>query len=92
MNKITPFLTFDGKAEEAARFYVSIFPNSKIDRVVYSPMETQGGSSGTVLIVEYTLAGTPYIALNTPKFTFTEAISLSSPVRIKLKQTDSGKR
>lgn len=75
MNKITPFLSFDGQAEEAARFYVSLLPHSQIDRVTQSPMDTPGGPAGTVLIVEFTLAGTPYIALNTPGFSFTEAVS-----------------
>ena len=77
MQKVTPFLSFDGVAEEAARFYVSLFPNSRIDRVVHSPMDTPGGKAGTVLLVEFTLGGTAHIALNTPGFTFTEAISLS---------------
>ncbi len=75
MNKITPFLSFDGQAEEAARFYVSLLPNSQIDRVLQSPMDTQGGTAGTVLMVEFTLAGHSYLALNTPGFTFTEAVS-----------------
>jgi predicted 3-demethylubiquinone-9 3-methyltransferase (glyoxalase superfamily) len=75
MNKITPFLSFDGQAEEAARFYVSLLPDSQIDRVTRSPMDTPGGTAGTVLIVEFTLAGTPFIALNTPGFSFTEAVS-----------------
>jgi predicted 3-demethylubiquinone-9 3-methyltransferase (glyoxalase superfamily) len=75
MEKVTPFLSFDGQAEEAARFYVSLLPESRIDRVTYSPMETQGGPVGTPLIVEFTLAGRPYLALNTPGFTFTEAVS-----------------
>lgn len=75
MQKVTPFLSFDGQAEEAARFYVSLLPDSRIDRIVHSPMETPGGAVGTVLLVEFTLAGTPYIALNTPGFTFTEAVS-----------------
>jgi predicted 3-demethylubiquinone-9 3-methyltransferase (glyoxalase superfamily) len=75
MQKITPFLSFDGQAEEAARFYVSLLPNSRIDRVTHSPMDTPGGAAGTVLIVEFTLAGASYIALNTPGFTFTEAVS-----------------
>ena len=68
MNKVTPFLSFDGQAEEAARFYVSLLPDSRIDRVTRSPMDTPGGTAGTVLIVEFTLAGSPYIALNTPGF------------------------
>src|SRR5437868_9354266 len=75
MQKITPFLSFDGQAEEAAQFYVSLLPDSRIDRVTRSPMDTPGGATGTVLIVEFTLAGTQYIALNTPGFTFTEAVS-----------------
>lgn len=75
MNKVTPFLSFDGHAEEAARFYVSLLPDSRIDRVTQSPMDTPGGAAGTVLIVEFTLAGTPFIALNTPGFSFTEAVS-----------------
>ncbi|MES2505501.1 MAG: VOC family protein [Verrucomicrobiota bacterium] len=73
--KITPFLSFDGQAEQAALFYVSLLPGSQIDRVVRSPMETQGGDAGTVLMVEFTLAGSPFIALNTPGFSFTEAVS-----------------
>jgi len=77
MQKVTPFLSFDGQAEEAARFYVSLLPNSQIDRITRSPMETPGGAAGTVLIVEFTLAGTSFIALNTPDFHFTEAVSFS---------------
>lgn len=75
MQKVTPFLSFDGQAEEAAQFYVSLLPDSRIDRVVKSPMETQGGAVGSTLIVEFTLAGISYIALNTPGFVFTEAVS-----------------
>ena len=75
MEKVTPFLSFDGQAEEAARFYVSLLADSRIDRVTHSPMDTPGGATGTVLLVEFTLAGSPYIALNTPGFTFTEAVS-----------------
>ncbi|RYD35292.1 MAG: VOC family protein [Verrucomicrobiaceae bacterium] len=75
MQKITPFLSFDGQAEEAARFYVSLLPDSRIDRVTHSPVDTPGGGIGSVLIVEFTLAGTPFIALNTPGFTFTEGVS-----------------
>jgi len=77
MEKVTPFLSFDGQAEEAARFYVSLLPDSRIDRVTHSPMDTPGGAAGTVLLVDFTLAGRPYIGLNTPGFTFTEAVSFS---------------
>lgn len=75
MNKITPFLSFDGQAEEAARFYVSLLPNSRIERVLRSPLDTPGGAAGTVLLVEFTLAGSRYYALNNPGVAFTEAIS-----------------
>jgi predicted 3-demethylubiquinone-9 3-methyltransferase (glyoxalase superfamily) len=75
MQKITPFLSFAGQAEAAARFYVSLLPESQIDRVVRSPMDTPSGAAGTVLFVEFTLAGSAYIALNTPNFSFTEAVS-----------------
>lgn len=74
-SKVTPFLSFDGVAEAAARFYVSLLPDSRIDRIIHSPMDTPGGTTGTVLLVEFTLAGSPYLALNTPGFTFTEAVS-----------------
>ena len=75
MQKVTPFLSFDGQAEEAARFYVSLVPDSRIDRVMRSPTETQGGPVDTVLMVEFTLGGNSFIALNTPGFSFTEAVS-----------------
>ena len=77
IQKVSPFLSFDGHAEKAARFYVSLLPDSRIDRVTRSPIDTHGGSVGAVLMVEFTLAGTKFYALNTPGFTFTEAISLS---------------
>ena len=77
MNKVTPFLSFDGQAEEAARFYVSLLPESRIDHVLHSPLDTPGGVAGTVLLVEFTLGGRPFIALNTPGFTFTEAVSFT---------------
>jgi len=75
MKKVTPCLSFDGKAEEAARFYVSLLPDSRIDRVMRSPIETPGGPPGSVLTVEFTLAGSPYVALNTPGFEHTGAVS-----------------
>lgn len=77
IQKVTPFLSFDGHAEDAARFYVSLLPDSRIDRVTRSPMDTQGAGVGDVMLVEFTLAGTSYIALNTPGFAFTEAVSFS---------------
>ena len=78
MSKITPCLWFDGQAEEAAAFYTSTFPNSRIDRVNRSPGETPSGPEGSVLTVDFTLDGEPFIALNGgPEFTFNEAISFS---------------
>ncbi len=75
--KITPFLWFDGQAEQAASFYVSLFPDSRIDRVNRLPAETPSGPAGMVITVEFTLAGTRYVALNGgPMYSFTEALSL----------------
>jgi predicted 3-demethylubiquinone-9 3-methyltransferase (glyoxalase superfamily) len=69
--KITPCLWFDGKAEEAAAFYTSIFPDSAITSVTPGP-------GGTALVVAFQLAGAQFLALNGgPHFTFNEAISLS---------------
>ncbi len=73
--KITPFLWFNDNAEEAAKFYVSIFKNSKITHVTrYS--DAGPGPKGSVMTVVFQLAGQEFIALNGgPHFTFTEAIS-----------------
>ena len=74
--KIVPCLWFDGAAEEAARFYTSLLPDSRIDRVLRSPIDTPSGPEGMVLVVEFTLAGSRYIGLNGgPMFRFTEAVS-----------------
>lgn len=75
MKKIIPFLLFNGQAEEAARFYVSILPGARIDRVTRWPAETPGGSEGEVLTVDFTFGGTEFVALNGPKAAFTEAVS-----------------
>ena len=76
MQKVTPFLWFDGQAEQAARFYVSLLPDSRIDRVMRSPADTPSGPAGMVLTVEFTLAGTRFVGLNGgPQFPFTEAVS-----------------
>ncbi|MEU5421727.1 VOC family protein [Streptomyces sp. NPDC001407] len=76
MPRITPTLWFDTNGKEAAEFYVSIFPNSRIKKVLHYG---EGGPrpAGTVLTVEFSLDGQDYIALNGgPQFTFDEAISL----------------
>ena len=62
--KISPCLWFVDQAEEAARFYTGLLPDSRIDRVQKSPVDTPGGPAGSVLLVEFTLAGRPYMALN----------------------------
>ena len=78
MDKISTFLWFDDDAEEAAHFYVSLFPNSRVDRVTKAPGDFPDGSKGSVLTVDFTLDGRSFIALNGgPEFKFTEAISLS---------------
>jgi predicted 3-demethylubiquinone-9 3-methyltransferase (glyoxalase superfamily) len=74
--KITPFLWFDGNAEEAATFYTSIFPNSRIDKVVHAAADTPSNRKGEVITVEFTLDGSKFVGLNGgPDFKFNEAIS-----------------
>jgi predicted 3-demethylubiquinone-9 3-methyltransferase (glyoxalase superfamily) len=75
MKKITPFLWFDGQAEDAVNFYVSIFKNSKIkDSSRYE--DGSPGPKGKVMAVAFELDGQEFIALNGgPQFKFTEAIS-----------------
>ena len=76
MQKITPFLWFDNKAEEAMNFYVSIFKNSKKGHVTRSG-EGGPGPKGTVMSVTFQLDGQEFMALNGgPHFTFSPAISL----------------
>ena len=75
MQKIAPFLWFDGKAEEAANFYTSIFKNSKIKNVARYG-EAGPGPKGTVMSATFELEGQDFIALNGgPHFTFSPAIS-----------------
>ena len=76
MSRIAPCLWFDGQAEEAAKFYVSVIPDSRIDEVVRAPADYPSGSAGSVLVVEFTLGGRPFSALNGgPEFKFNEAVS-----------------
>ncbi len=75
MQKITPFLWFDGQAEEAMNFYTSIFKNAKTGRVRRYG-EAGPGPKGSVMSAEFELNGQPFIALNGgPHFSFTPAIS-----------------
>src|ERR1700694_4488840 len=76
MQKITPFLWFDGKAEEAMNFYVSIFKNSKVGSITRYG-EAGPGPMGTVMSATFQLDGQDFFALNGgPQFKFTPAISL----------------
>ena len=78
MTRIAPCLWFDGVAEEAARFYTSIIPNSRIDRVDVAPADAPDVHKGSTLTVEFTLNDRPFIGLNGgPGHPFTDAMSLS---------------
>ena len=75
-DKIIPCLWFDGDAEAATAFYVSLLPDSRITAVNRSPVDTPSGPEGSVLTVQFVLAGREYLALNGgPNFRFTEAVS-----------------
>ncbi len=80
IQKIIPNLWFDNEAEEAAKYYTSIFKNSGIDRVTYYPkagQEIHKQQPGSVMTVEFNLDGQKFVALNGgPHFKFNEAISL----------------
>jgi predicted 3-demethylubiquinone-9 3-methyltransferase (glyoxalase superfamily) len=79
MQKITPFLWFDDQAEEAARFYTSVFKHSRIGKIARygeAAGQASGRPKGSVMTVEFQLAGQEFVALNGgPHFKFTEAIS-----------------
>lgn len=84
---ITPNLWFDGNAKEAVDFYVSVFPNSKINNIVNYPNSAEEGLAdfqldlaGKVLTVEFELSGNPFVAINAgPEFKFNESVSFSIP-------------
>jgi predicted 3-demethylubiquinone-9 3-methyltransferase (glyoxalase superfamily) len=81
MSGITPCLWFDGNAEEAAKFYVSVLPDSRVDAIQRAPGDYPAGKAGDVLLVEFTLMGQPFTGLNGgPQFRFNEAISFQIPV------------
>jgi predicted 3-demethylubiquinone-9 3-methyltransferase (glyoxalase superfamily) len=78
MSKIAPCLWFDGQAEEAAEFYTSLLPDSRIENVNRAAADTPSGPQGSVLTVDFTLAGQQFMGLNGgPDFKFNEAISFS---------------
>lgn len=75
MQKITPYLWFDGQAEEAANFYASLFPDSKIENVARWG-EGSPYPDGTAMVVQFQLAGQNFVGLNGgPQYHFTEAVS-----------------
>lgn len=85
MQKITPNLWFNGNAQEAAEYYVSVFPDGKIISTEYYPNSTEEGLAdfqqelaGKVLTVEFEILGTRFVGINAgPEFTLSEAVSFS---------------
>jgi predicted 3-demethylubiquinone-9 3-methyltransferase (glyoxalase superfamily) len=76
MSKISPCLWFDGEAEEAAKFHVSLLPGSRIETIQKNPVDGPAGKAGTVLVVQFTLAGQSFMALNGGRrFEYTHAVS-----------------
>lgn len=76
MSKIAPCLWFHDEAEEAAKFYVSLLPDARIEHVQKSPADNRSGKTGSVLMVQFTLAGQRFLALNGGmRFEYTHAIS-----------------
>lgn len=74
--KIVPYLWYTRHAEEAARFYASVFPDSRVDRVVTLPTESPSGPAGSVALVEFTLCGQAFAAMTAgPHHDFNDAIS-----------------
>jgi predicted 3-demethylubiquinone-9 3-methyltransferase (glyoxalase superfamily) len=76
MPKLTPSLWFDGQAEEAARFYTTVFPDGRIDKINRAPADYPSGHKGDVITVDFTVFGQSFMGLNGgPDFQFNEAIS-----------------
>jgi predicted 3-demethylubiquinone-9 3-methyltransferase (glyoxalase superfamily) len=76
MSKISPCLWFASEAEEAANFYVSLLPDSRIEKVQKNTTDSPGGKAGSVLVVEFTLAGQRFMAINGGmKVEYTHAVS-----------------
>ncbi len=78
IQKIVPHLWYAKDADEAAQFYASIFPNSRVDRVTALPVESPSGPAGSVKIVEFTLFGQAFMAMSAgPMDPFNHAISFA---------------
>jgi len=75
-DKITTVLWFDGVGQEAAEFYVSLLPDSHIDNIITAPSDNPSSAEGAVLVIDFTLAGRKYSALNGgPNFKPNESVS-----------------
>ena len=75
--KIFPFLWYAKEAEQAAKFYASIFPDSRVDRVTTMQSESPGGPPGSVKVVDFTLFGQPFQAMMAgPHHEFNDAVSM----------------
>jgi len=80
MQSLITCLWFDGEAEAAAKFYVSLFPNSKLGAVTPYPSDIEGKKAGEVMTVDFELNGQKFVGLNGgPDFKFNEAISFQIP-------------
>ena len=78
IQKITPSLWYAREAEEAARFYASIFPDSRVDRVTTMPADSPSGPEGSVVVVDFTLFGQSFMAMSAgPHDKFNHAISFT---------------
>ena len=76
MQKIVPHLWYVREAEEAARFYATVFQNSRVDRVTPLPAESPSGPAGSVAVVEFTLCGQAFMAISAgPHHEFNDAVS-----------------
>jgi len=76
IQKIVPHLWYTKEAEEAARFYAAVFPNSRVDHVTRLPADTPSGPAGSVVVVEFTLCGQAFMAISAgPHDAFNDAVS-----------------
>jgi predicted 3-demethylubiquinone-9 3-methyltransferase (glyoxalase superfamily) len=76
IQKIVPHLWYTKEAEEAARFYATVFPDSRVNRVTSLPADSPGGPAGSVVVVEFTLRGQAFMAISAgPHDAFNDAVS-----------------
>ena len=80
MPQISPFLWFEKEAEQAVRFYVSLLPDSRLDGITTMPADSPSGPEGSVKVLDFTLAGQPYVAMEAGRLDpFNHAVSLLIP-------------